>query len=84
MEELNKNIIEELDKSGLIYLFLGSLISSEKLLSIKDCENSLEQMIILDNSLKVSNIDNDKKIKYKDFIDRGIEIIKRDLENIQE
>jgi hypothetical protein len=84
MEELNKNIIEELDKSGLIYLFLGSLISSEKLLSIKDCENSLKQMIILDNSLKVSNIDNDKKIKYKDFIDRGIEIIKRDLENIQE
>lgn len=84
MEELNKNIIEELDKSGLIYLFLGSLISSEKLLSIKDCKNSLEQMIILDNSLKVSNIDNDKKIKYKDFIDRGIEIIKRDLENIQE
>lgn len=80
----NKNVIELLHKSGIIYLMLGSLISSDTLLSVKDCENSLKELEKFNESLKEANIKEEKKKEYQDFIDRGFEIVKRDLEKFKE
>ena len=82
-KNVNENIIEKLHESGFIYLIFGSMISSDSLLSVHDCETSLEQMERFDEALKTANIEEGKKIEYKDFIDRGIEIIKRDLEKFK-
>ena len=79
MEEKKINVLEELHKSGFIYLMLGSLISSDSLLSVEDCETSLEQLEKLNEDLKTANIEEEKKKEYQEFIDKGFEIVKRDL-----
>ena len=84
MSDKKENIIELLHKSGFIYLMLGSLISSDTLLSVKDCEKSLKELEKLNEALKEANIEEKKKKEYQDFIDRGFEIVKRDLENFKE
>ena len=84
MSDKKENIIELLHKSGIIYLMLGSLISSDTLLSVKDCENSLKELEKFNESLKEANIKEEKKKEYQDFIDRGFEIVKRDLEKFKE
>lgn len=84
MSDKKENIIELLHKSGFIYLMLGSLISSDTLLSIKDCEKSIKELEKLNEALKEANIEEKKKKEYQDFIDRGFEIVKRDLEKFKE
>ena len=84
MSDKKENIIELLHKSGFIYLMLGSLISSDTLLSVKDCEKSLKELEKLNEALKEANIKEEKKKEYQDFIDRGFEIVKRDLEKFKE
>lgn len=83
MTDKKINIIEELHKSGFIYLMLGSLISSDTLLTIKDCETSLKELENLNEDLKSANIEEEKKKEYQDFIDKGFEIVKRDLEEFK-
>lgn len=84
MSDKKENIIELLHKSGFIYLMLGSLISSDTLLSVKDCEKSLKELEKLNEALKEANIKEEKKKEYQDFIDNGFEIVKRDLEKFKE
>lgn len=81
--QIKKNIIELLHKSGFIYLMLGPLISSDTLLSVKDCETSLIELERLNEDLKEANIEEEKRKEYQDFIDRGFEIVKRDLEKFK-
>ena len=83
MEKEKVNFLEELHKSGFIYLMLGSLISSDSLLSVEDCEKSLERLEKLNEELKTADIEEEKKQEYQDFIDRGFEIVKRDLNQFQ-
>ena len=84
MSDKKENIIEFLHESGFIYLMLGSLISFDTLLSVKDCEMSLKELEKLNEALKEANIEEEKKKEYQDFIDRGFEIVKRDLEKFKE
>jgi len=68
----DKNTIEELHKNELIYLVFASLISSDTLLGLDDCED-----------LKNANIDTESKQKYQKFINDAFEIVNRDLKNFK-
>ena len=78
-----KNTIEELHKNGLIYLAFVSLISSETLLGLDDCENSLNILTKYNEELKNANIDAESKQKYQKFINDAFEIVNRDLKSFK-
>ena len=83
MNNKKENIIELLHESGFIYLMFGSLISSDKLLSVKDCEKSIKELERLNEALKEADIEEHKRKEYQDFIDKSFEIVKRDLEEFK-
>ena len=78
-----KNTIEELHKNGLIYLVFVSLISSDTLLGLDDCENSLNILTKNNEELKNANIDAESKQKYQKFINDAFEIVNRDLKSFK-
>ena len=78
-----KNTIEELHNNGLIYLVFVSLISSDTLLGLNDCENSLNTLTKYNEELKNANIDAESKQKYQKFINDAFEIVNRDLKSFK-
>lgn len=73
-----RNFLEGLEKGGMLYFYLVSLISSDSLLSIEDCEESLREINFCLEILPENDIKDREKIKQM-LID-GKEIVLRDLE----
>ena len=44
MEQTNNKWLEGLEKGGLLYVYLVSLISADGLLTVEDCEESLKEI----------------------------------------
>ena len=48
MEKINytnyRNFLEGLEKGGILYFYIASLISADNLLSIEDCEETLKEI----------------------------------------
>lgn len=73
-----RNFLEGLEKGGMLYFYLVSLISSDSLFSVEDCEESLKEIDFCLEILPENDIKNREKIKQM-LID-GKEIVLRDLE----
>lgn len=73
-----RNFLEGLEKGGMLYFYLVSLISSDSLLSMEDCEESLREIDFCLEILPENDIKDREKIKQM-LID-GKEIVLRDLE----
>ena len=73
-----RNFLEGLEKGGMLYFYLVSLISSDSLLSVEDCEESLRELDFCLEILPENDIKDREKIKQM-LID-GKEIVLRDLE----
>lgn len=73
-----RNFLEGLEKGGMLYFYLVSLISSDSLLSVEDCEESLKEIDFCLEILPENDIKDREKIKQM-LID-GKEIVLRDLE----
>lgn len=76
-----RKFLEGLEKGGLLYFYLVSLISSDSLLSAEDCEESLKEIDYCLEILPENNIKDKDKIE-KMLID-GKEIVLRDLETFK-
>lgn len=74
--------LEGLEKGGMLYFYLVSLISSDSLLSVEDCEESLREIDFCLEVLPENNIKDREKIKQM-LID-GKKIVLRDLEMLRE
>ena len=70
--------LEGLEKGGMLYFYLVSLISSDSLLTIEDCEESLREIDYCLEILPENDIKDREKIQQM-LID-GKEIVLRDLE----
>lgn len=79
---MKENLLEKLQNNNLLDFYLVSLISSDALITVEDCERSLSKIQEVKEHLITANIDN--KEQYADMIDKGEEIIKRDLEMFKE
>jgi hypothetical protein len=77
-----RNFLEGLEKGGMLYFYLVSLISSDSLLSVEDCEESLKEIDFCLEILPENDIKDREKIKQM-LID-GKEIVLRDLEMFKE
>lgn len=73
-----RNFLEGLEKGGMLYFYLVSLISSDSLLTIGDCEESLREIDFCLEILPENDIKDREKVKQM-LID-GKEIVLRDLE----
>jgi hypothetical protein len=68
--------LEKLQKSGLLDFYLVSLISSDNLESVKDCDNHLDEISFLKSILDSNNIEN--KDYYSNVLDEGEKVILMD------
>ena len=73
-----RNFLEGLEKGGMLYFYLASLISSDSLFTVENCEESLREIDFCLEILPENNIKDKEKIKQM-LID-GKEIVLRDLE----
>ena len=77
-----RNFLEGLEKGGMLYFYLASLISSDSLFTVENCEESLREIDFCLEILPENNIKDKEKIKQM-LID-GKEIVLRDLEMLKE
>ena len=77
-----RNFLEGLEKGGMLYFYLASLISSDSLFTVENCEDSLREIDFCLEILPENNIKDKEKIKQM-LID-GKEIVLRDLEMLKE
>lgn len=74
-----RNFLEGLEKGGILYYYLVSLISSDSNTCLEDCEESLREIDFCLEILPENNISDRDKIK--DMLLSGREIILRDMKN---
>ena len=74
-----RNFLEGLEKGGMLYFYLVSLISSDSNTCLEDCEESLSEIDFCLEILPENNISDRDKIK--DMLLSGREIILRDMKN---
>lgn len=77
-----RNFLEGLEKGGMLYFYFASLISSDSLFTVENCEESLREIDFCLEILPENNIKDKEKIKQM-LID-GKEIVLRDLEMLKE
>ena len=77
-----RNFLEGLEKGGMLYFYLASLISSDSLFTIENCEESLREIDFCLEILPENNIKDKEKIKQ--MLINGKEIVLRDLEMFKE
>lgn len=77
-----RNFLEGLEKGGMLYFYIASLISSDSLFTVENCEESLREIDFCLEILPENNIKDKEKIKQM-LID-GKEIVLRDLEMLKE
>ena len=76
-KELDVKEIEYILNTGMRYLFLVSLISSDSLNSKEDCEESLYILNLINDNidkLQVSDIDS-----LREFVKNGLEIVNQEI-----
>lgn len=82
MGNIDKNKwLEGLEKEGLLYLYLVSLISADELLTVEDCKESLREIDYCLEILPENNIKDREKI-YNMLVD-GKEIVLKDMERLK-
>lgn len=77
------DLLNRLKESGMLYFFLVSLISSDTLLTVKDCENSITRLKELLEVIPQSDLTDEEKEKTINFCNEGIEICERDKEKLE-
>lgn len=65
-------------------MLLGSLISSDNILTIKDAKNKLKKLKEIEKALKSADITEEKQNEIKEYVEKGKEILNKNIENIRE
>ena len=68
--------------SPIINMLLASLFSSDSLLTVEDCDNSEKELLAISDSLTEANLSDERKEQWKEILDMGISICRRDKEEI--
>lgn len=77
-----RNFLEGLERGGILYFYIASLISADNLLTIEDCEETFREINFCLEVLPENDIKDREKIKQ--MLIRGKEIVLRDLETLKE
>lgn len=74
-----RNILE----SDVRYLYLVTLISADTLLSVEDCEKSLEKLNFIKTNIDLIETDDDTKKETIKYVNKALKIVKRDLKEFK-
>ena len=85
-EESKKDVvslINSLNDSGMLYFYYISLISSDSLMSVEDCEFAEKQMLEFQEALPKTNVKNTEDTDWSKLIEDGLDVIRRDKKFFQ-
>ena len=77
-KERERDFLKKLEEAGYLYFYLVSLISSDSLFTVEDCEESLKEIEFCLEVLSENNLENEDKIR--EMLLDGKEIVERDME----
>lgn len=77
---MNNKLLEGLETVGLLYFYLVSLISSDSLFTVEDCEKSLKELEYCLEILPENDIKDKEKIH--EMLIQGKEIVLKEMERI--
>lgn len=80
---MSENMVEALHNNDMLYLVLGSLISSDSINSKEDAEKSLNSLSMIEKELNSSNIEDTKKSEYKDMIKKCYGVLEEELKRFK-
>lgn len=75
---------ERFHNEDKMYLVLGTLISADTNFDIPSVEKSIYMLNDIKTILPKCNIDEEKKTEYLDYIEKGLMILERDLDEFKE
>ena len=75
---MENNKIDGLAEVDLLWVYLGSLVSADTLISLESCEKCMEILEDLKMDFPTSKLKNDDNVKK--FLDDAEQIIKREVE----
>lgn len=85
-EESKKDVvslINSLNDNEMLYFYYISLISSDSLMSVEDCELAEKQMLEFQEALPKTNVKNTEGTDWSKLIEDGLDVIRRDKEFFQ-
>ena len=72
-----------LGDGGFRNFYLASLISADVILSLEAAEFALEQLTFIKDNLKYLNLYDDVKETCTKYVEKGIEIVKKDIKKFK-
>lgn len=81
--KLRGSDIDLICRSGLEYMFLVSLISSDNIKTIEDAEKSLKFIDEVEDAVKNAPISDNKKAEFNEYITKGRGILNGDIERFK-
>lgn len=79
---MDKEFVKELCQNGLEYMFLGSLISSDNIITKKDATDMLNHVLDFEQALNESDLDKTKKDELANYILKAKEILNNDISKL--
>lgn len=79
-----KEGVEDLEKAEVMYFLLGSLISADGNMTIKQIEENLGHIKGISKVIPETSFSDEKKKEYLDFLEKGETILTRDLKLLEE
>jgi hypothetical protein len=76
---MNAEKLQEILSSDLVWLYLGSLISSDVLISKEKCIESLEKLNFIKDNIDKLELSEELKNKIINYSIKGIDIVNQDL-----
>ena len=84
MKKMEENLVDALHESGMFYLYLGILISSDSVFSKEDALSSINSLKSLEKELDSSSLSSKVKSKYKKEIKKCYEVLNSDIKRFDE
>ena len=79
-KKLDGKFLDAICESKLEYLFLASLISSDNILTTEDAKKSLKYIDSVEKALEDATISDEKKEEFRNYIEKGRNILNKDIE----
>lgn len=73
-----KELLERLHEDNMFYFVVVSLFSADTLTDLEHCNKSEELLLSMLDVIDDTNLDEEKRVEYKDSIKKGLEIVYQD------
>jgi hypothetical protein len=80
---MNIEKLQEILSSDLVWLYLGSLISADVLISKEKCIESLEKLNFIKDNIDKLELSEEIRNKILDYSIKGIDIVNQDLKEYE-